>query len=698
MAETPVSPILCSNFIEEGFGYQVEGMWSEMFFNRSFEKIFQITPATYDWFGGRKDVGNDWTKQEWYHSSYDHNRWYACPGVDMPLSMAPDATYLIPKTAGFALNLAIKDGGVHGESYLEIDNFDYVWCGVAQNGKLLKKGETYDFRGYLKNIGENAAEAEVRFYATTDMINWEDPIAVLPLGEISKEGGTYRAVFENTDFEGYATFSLFISGYSKVMADAFSLMPRDTLGGMRKDVVEGLKRINPGVIRYPGGCFASFHDWRWAIGDHDKRIPEPSFFWGDINYNDVGTDEFLRMCEEIGNEAMLVVNVFHPNKEYYLQTDPEWLDFQVNAFHGHTSVDKEEHQHIRKTPHGFHVTHCIDIEKGIECAAKWVEYCNGSVDTPMGALRAANGHPAPYNVKYWEMDNEWFRWGNWEEYSKLLVRYSEAMKAVDPTIQIGMTTYHVYKFHVDEMLEICGNSIDFLADRVCEPDNLAEKIDSVRRWNAAHEHQIYYTDTEALQNRDPEMAPYVKNYYEENNINIRIARRTWIYALSLVSNTMMDMRYGGIIRFMCFNNLVNTSGQSCIETPKEGAMLPFCGLIYEKLSRCEAAWPVEIEGYVATNRKEIEVQAAWDLNREKMILILLNRCNEDTAVTFDFSDLGKDFTKVSSCRMSAKDGKTQETAKNQGNCKYEYDYSTINAKLPKTFEIPAFSFTEIVME
>ena len=32
--------------IEEGFGYQVEGMWSEMFFNRSFEKILKQNYVT----------------------------------------------------------------------------------------------------------------------------------------------------------------------------------------------------------------------------------------------------------------------------------------------------------------------------------------------------------------------------------------------------------------------------------------------------------------------------------------------------------------------------------------------------------------------------------------------------------------------------------------------------------------------------
>lgn len=43
-ADMPVSPILCSNFIEVGFGWQVEAMWSEMFYNRSFEKPCPFTP------------------------------------------------------------------------------------------------------------------------------------------------------------------------------------------------------------------------------------------------------------------------------------------------------------------------------------------------------------------------------------------------------------------------------------------------------------------------------------------------------------------------------------------------------------------------------------------------------------------------------------------------------------------------------
>ena len=99
-APTPASELLCGNFIEVGFGYQVESMWTEMFYNRSFEKVFPIAKGTYDWFGGNdKGLGNDWTKEEWYHSAYQHSRWYAFPGKDRPESITADATYLTERSA-----------------------------------------------------------------------------------------------------------------------------------------------------------------------------------------------------------------------------------------------------------------------------------------------------------------------------------------------------------------------------------------------------------------------------------------------------------------------------------------------------------------------------------------------------------------------------------------------------------------------
>jgi alpha-N-arabinofuranosidase len=72
-------------------------------------------------------------------------------------------------------------------------------------------------------------------------------------------------------------------------------------------------------------------------------------------------------------------------------------------------------------------------------AAQEVEYANGDTTTPMGRLRAANGHPAPYHVRYWAIGNE--MWGHWQlgymSLDQWILKHNQfarAMKRVDPSI------------------------------------------------------------------------------------------------------------------------------------------------------------------------------------------------------------------------------------------------------------------------
>ena len=67
--------------------------------------------------------------------------------------------------------------------------------------------------------------------------------------------------------------------------------------------------------------------------------------------------------------------------------------------------------------------------------------CNGPPTSPNGKIRAAHGHPEPYNVKYWEIGNE--IWGDWVRghsdattYARNFNRYVKAMRAVDPSIEV----------------------------------------------------------------------------------------------------------------------------------------------------------------------------------------------------------------------------------------------------------------------
>ena len=176
----------------------------------------------------------------------------------------------------------------------------------------------------------------------------------------------------------------------KVWLDQMALFPEDNVKGFDPDVIRLIRESRLPILRYPGGNFVSGYHWKDGVGPVDKRKSTKNEAWNMIEYNHVGTDEFMDFCEAADVEPMIC----------------------LNAGDG--------------TP---------------EEAAEWLEYCNGDTNTKYGALRAENGHPEPYNVVYWEIGNELY--GRWqighctpEEYAERYEKFYNAMMAVDPTIKI----------------------------------------------------------------------------------------------------------------------------------------------------------------------------------------------------------------------------------------------------------------------
>ena len=160
--------------------------------------------------------------------------------------------------------------------------------------------------------------------------------------------------------------------------------------GFRPDTIALLRDLHAGMWRLPGGNFLS--DWNWydSIGDIDKRPPVFDNAWHAMQTNDLGMDELMTLCKLIGVDPYISVNA------------------------------------------GFGDAHS---------AAEEVEYINGSVNTHMGALRAKNGHPEPYHVKFWNIGNE--PYGSWQlghTYLKYYVlkhnEFAQAMRKVDPSITL----------------------------------------------------------------------------------------------------------------------------------------------------------------------------------------------------------------------------------------------------------------------
>lgn len=152
--------------------------------------------------------------------------------------------------------------------------------------------------------------------------------------------------------------------------------PIPNTNGYRNDVLKALQELKIPVLRWPGGCFADKYHWMDGIGPRDKRPHLINSTWGGtMEDNSFGTHEFLNLCELLGCEPYVSMNV------------------------GSGTVQE---------------------------TAQWIEYMTAA-DGPMANLRKANGREKPWRVKYIGVGNEsWGCGGNMrpEYYSDLFRRYS----------------------------------------------------------------------------------------------------------------------------------------------------------------------------------------------------------------------------------------------------------------------------------
>ena len=621
---TPISKKLASNFVELGYGLQAEGMAAEMFFNRSFEPFYPYRDINKIWFDlleNEEDLTSrcetDWRVFDWYHSSYEHNAWFAFPGTAGYQFITDDATFVIGKSPLADVCIRIVEDACHGDHAMQVENHSDGLGGLAQDGKYCFTGVTYAFAGKIKRLsGDGRLQVAIYREGTT-----EDPVALCDLGEIGADYTPVSATFA-VPKEGRYTFALLLAPHSAVVCDDFTLTPSDAIRGFKKSAVEAGKYVSPSVIRWPGGCFASFYNWRDGVGAY--RPPSYSYFWGGYQYNDIGTDEMATYVEAVGAESMICINMHHPYKRLYDNVPPEFL--------GRGADDPTLPY---PSLHGRDLPHFADLERGAQEAAAWVEYCNGDERSEGGRARIANGRTEPYRVQYWEMDNEFARWFTDEEYARACVLYSRTMKAVDPTIKIGMASYCSTISSLKKMVDIAGMDIDFIADRSPDEDDLAAELAVIHAFNEAHGTSIRYCNTEWLPLGGADLANMVPRSQLQHNKCYMFSK--WSYALDAATTLMMWQRYGEDIDFANFNNLANTHAQSAIETPKEGAYPTAAGMMLRRFAKTRAYRTLQIEDYHPTRNDPVQVQLSTNEAGDALILNVLNRSEDDSEVEIDLS-------------------------------------------------------------
>lgn len=317
-----------------------------------------------------------------------------------------------------------------------------------------------------------------------------------------------------TKTDSLAKLSLLFDGVGTLYLDQVSLEPADAQNEVRSDSAQMIAALRPSFIRWPGGNVAQDYHWQWGIGPRDLRPIWINLAWSHApEPNDLGTDEYLALCERVHAQPSITVNV-----------------------NGAGATPQE--------------------------AAAWVEYVNGAATTKYGALRAKNGHRSPYGVRQWEVGNEVF--GDWvrghvdaDTYARSVLQYADAMRAVDPNLKLIAVAAGVD--WNTTLLKIAGSRIDYLA--IHDYTELSENA------NAANPHAQMMERASEFEASHRQTGELIARLVPTRPIKLIVNEWNLFYPVDVIesmdgavyASRMMNgfEREGGIVEANCISDLLN---------------------------------------------------------------------------------------------------------------------------------------------
>jgi len=371
-----ISPFQCGQFIEFLCDL-VPGMYSEMVYDNSFEGLLPYKRE----FIRQKDF----REEPWYPSGAVHRGEYKLD----------------------------SENPFNGKVSLRIEALSNGSCtlGISQDGMYLRRGQTYLFSCFLRQEGMSGP-------VIVSLVGNSKSCAQQRLTNVKDRWGKFTARLIPVSSCENATLRIQFQSPRTLWIDKVSLMPKDNVGGWRRDVVRAVRALRPSIIRF-GGSTVESYEWMEGIGDPDLRVPFTTV-WGGLEPNNVGLEEFVEFCRTVGSEPLICV------------------------------------RYTDKTP---------------QDAANQVEYFNGPVNTPFGRRRAAKGHPKMYGIKYWQIGNE----VEGPQYERDLPAFCEAMRNVDPKIRL------LSSYPTRELIRNAGAYLDYVCPHQYGCDNLELVEDHIQR-------------------------------------------------------------------------------------------------------------------------------------------------------------------------------------------------------------------------
>lgn len=433
---------------------------------------------------------------------------------------------------------------------------------LTQSGLAVKTATGYAFAGYFR-ADNSALAVTVRLKVQLPSGSWMT-LASAKLPRLSQDWRKYSSPLVSAGQSDRVVFELRAEGQGCLWVDKLSLRPADHRNGWRPDVIAAIQEARPAVIRWGGSvCDPGEYRWKNGIGDRDARAPFPNKVWGRIDSNDVGIDEFCQFCELV--EAQPLV--------------------------------------------------CLSFSDGPQSAGDLVEYCNGDASTVWGAKRAANGHAAPYRVKYWQIGNEIS--GDNEDYLGHFAAFAQRMKQADPAILL------LASFPSQKLLDRAGRDIAYLGPHHYTPDFAACDRDFKHLADMI---------------RTTPGCGHLKIAVTEWNVSggswgvLRAKFQTLETALLNARYLHLLMRHSDKVELACRSNMANSLGSGIIETTPSGLLKRPSFYAMRLYARHAQPVPWQVES--ATEGLDVFVGGSED--KKTAVIFAVNSRSEPVACSFGF--------------------------------------------------------------
>jgi len=404
MSETiaPIQPTMYGIFFEDINFAADGGLYAEMIKNRSFEFTIPMM---------------GWSQPNSDRHSYNNESGYALP-----------VKYFEGEGNLNFLRVQVKNA----KGY-ELHNEGFRGMGI-------KEGDTYRFTFDAKQMegAVSAVKAELLDEKGNTIAEASIPVS-------GSEWTNYKAEIVPNKTVMKGSLKLTFEGNGELGLDMISLFPTDTWNGrengLRKDLVQLLYDLDPGFLRFPGGCIvegrtlARRYQWKKTVGPVDERPSLVNRWNTEFDHRltpdyyqsfGLGFFEYFQLSEDLGAEPLPILSC--------------GIACQFNT---------------------GELVPMDELDPYVQDALDLIEFANGSTDTPWGKVRADMGHPEPFNMKYIGVGNE--QWG--PEYIERYKGFNEAIAEKYPEIIIvsGSGPFpdgDYFEYGMKELKEIGAEIID----------------------------------------------------------------------------------------------------------------------------------------------------------------------------------------------------------------------------------------------